>query len=143
MAKATSAPTFLGSMLTPTLHKRNQGRRTRQVTAFAIALAFIIGCWSASQGPLSNSGTVVQYVIPYTIALLGCWFAFRCVNYPVFADFLIAVEAEMAKVSWPDRRQLYRATVVVLGTMFIMGLALFIYDAVWQAFFSWAQFLRI
>jgi hypothetical protein len=31
----------------------------------------------------------------------GLWSVYRLVNMPRFADFLIAVESEMAKVSWP------------------------------------------
>ena len=31
------------------------------------------------------------------------WFAYRLVNLSSFADFLIAVEVEMTKVSWPSR----------------------------------------
>ena len=38
-----------------------------------------------------------------------------------FADFLIAVEAEMAKVSWPTRSELIHSSLVVIIT--IIGLA--------------------
>ena len=31
----------------------------------------------------------------------GLWASYRLVNVPAVADFLIAVEAEMNKVSWP------------------------------------------
>ena len=53
-------------------------------------------------------------------------------NYPPFADFLIAVEAEMAKVSWPSRRELVRATIVVLVTMLVLTIMLSVYDTVWS-----------
>ena len=33
---------------------------------------------------------------------------------PAFADFLIAVEAEMNKVSWPTRTELFRGSMVVI-----------------------------
>ena len=36
---------------------------------------------------------------------------------PAFADFLIAVEAEMNKVSWPTRHELIRASMVVMLVM--------------------------
>ena len=45
--------------------------------------------------------------------MLG-WLIFRLVQYPPFADFLIATEAEMNKVSWTSRDDLNRATTVVL-----------------------------
>ena len=40
------------------------------------------------------------------LAVVGLWAAYRVVNLPAFADFLIAVEAEMNKVSWPRERAL-------------------------------------
>ena len=55
---------------------------------------------------------------------------------PRFADFLIAVEAEMNKVSWPTRPELVRAVFVVLFTVFFMAAVLFGYDVVWKTVFG-------
>ncbi len=57
-------------------------------------------------------------------------------NWPRFADFLIAVEAEMSKVSWPTKTELYRASTVVIFTMAFLALLLFSYDAIWQFLFD-------
>ena len=38
-----------------------------------------------------------------------------------FADFLIAVEAEMTKVSWPSRGELVRSSIVVILVIFLFG----------------------
>ena len=65
------------------------------------------------------------------------------VNYPRFADFLISVEAEMDKVSWSSKSELYRATVVVLVTMVLIGIILFVFDVIWQYFFEFIGFLEI
>jgi preprotein translocase subunit SecE len=54
------------------------------------------------------------------------------VNLPRFADFLIAVEAEVNKVSWPSRAELVRSTVVVLITIFALAGILFLYDFIWS-----------
>ena len=48
---------------------------------------------------------------------------------PRFADFLISVEAEMNKVSWPSRGELYRASLVVIVVIFLLVAILFGYDA--------------
>jgi preprotein translocase subunit SecE len=64
------------------------------------------------------------------------WFGYRLVNWPRFADFLIAVEAEMSKVSWPTKTELYRASMVVIFTMFFLAILLFCYDAFWQLLFD-------
>jgi preprotein translocase subunit SecE len=64
------------------------------------------------------------------------WFAYRLVNWPRFADFLISVEAEMSKVSWPPKTELYRASMVVIFTMAFLAILLFCYDAIWQLLFD-------
>ena len=50
------------------------------------------------------------------------------INYPKFADFLISVEAEMNKVSWPGRSELWRASVVVIVVIFFLAGLLYAYD---------------
>jgi len=55
---------------------------------------------------------------------------------------LIAVEAEMDKVTWPSREQLFRATWVVIFIMLFLGACLFVYDVFWQWFFKMIGFLE-
>jgi preprotein translocase subunit SecE len=62
------------------------------------------------------------------VAAVGVWVAFRIVNVPSFADFLISVEAEMNKVSWPSRSELFRASMVVIVVIFLLTAILFTYD---------------
>jgi len=66
----------------------------------------------------------------------GLWFGFRVVNWPRFADFLISVEAEMGKVTWPSKSELIRASVVVIVTIVILAISLFMFDVVWQWLFK-------
>jgi len=73
--------------------------------------------------------------VPGALLLAGGWFGFRVVNWPRFADFLIAVEAEMAKVSWPGKTELVRASIVVIFTIFFLAMILFVFDIAWQAVF--------
>jgi preprotein translocase SecE subunit len=75
--------------------------------------------------------TPIDYAAPFLLGLATFWFAWRLVNVPVFADFLIATEAEMNKVSWSTRRRLYQDTIVVLVTLAIMTLFLFVVDIFW------------
>jgi preprotein translocase subunit SecE len=74
--------------------------------------------------------------------VLGLWFSFRVVNLPRFADFLIAVEAEMNKVSWPSRTELYRSSAVVIFVMLTLALMLFGFDLVWGIVFEWLGVLE-
>lgn len=79
----------------------------------------------------------VHHGLPFLLLLLGLWAAYRLVNVPGFADFLIAVEAEMNKVSWPTRGELYRSSIVVLVTIFALAAVLFVFDFFWQSVFNY------
>jgi len=67
---------------------------------------------------------------------IGIWFAYRVVNYTAFADFLIAVEAEMNKVSWPAKTELWNASVVVMFVIFAMAGLLWVFDIIWSFLFQ-------
>jgi preprotein translocase subunit SecE len=74
--------------------------------------------------------------MPACLGALGMWLGYRLINWPRFADFLISVEAELNKVSWPKKTELYRASMVVIFTMALLALLLFCYDAIWQWLFD-------
>ena len=71
-------------------------------------------------------------IFPYSVAglivLFGLWFGYRLVQWVTFADFLISVEGEMAKVSWPSGSELRSATFVVLTLFFLLAGVLHIFD---------------
>jgi preprotein translocase SecE subunit len=73
----------------------------------------------------------LQFTIPLVLIAATLWFAWRAVNYPTFADFLIATEAEINKVSWSSRKALIRDTIVVLSSLILMTVFLFIVDMFW------------
>ena len=79
----------------------------------------------------------VQFTIPLLMLAAGLWLAWRIVNVPAFADFLIATEAEMNKVSWTTQRRLIQDTLVVLVTVVLMAFYLFSMDVVWKSVLSW------
>lgn len=128
---------FFQELLHAGIYKRSQGRITRQVTWAALAGAVALGFWRLSLTMAEQWGweRSLALVIPTVLAVLGCWIAFRLVNFPPFADFLIAVEAEMNKVSWPTRGELVRSSLVVLFTIFALAVVLFGFDALWNAVF--------
>jgi preprotein translocase subunit SecE len=112
-------------MLTASRYKRSQGRIARQLTLGAIAAIFAIAAWRMSDG---GGTATTKFLIPLAVAGVGTWIAFRIVNIPRFADFLISVEAEMNKVSWPSRGELYRSSLVVIVVIFLLTAILFTYD---------------
>lgn len=133
MAKAVAS--VWSSLLSAGLYKKNQGRLTRQLTALAVIAIVATGCWLLSQGTLADRDVPVRIGVPVAIVVVTAWAAFRLVNHPPFADFLVAVEAEMDKVSWPGRPELFRATTVVIVVMFLLAAVLFVFDQIWQLFF--------
>ncbi len=116
------------------LYKRSQGRIARQVTFAALALIVVLGSWCLSDyyGSKLDSTNIGRYLIPGLVLLGGLWASFRVVQMPSFADFLISVEAEMNKVSWPSWSELIRASIVVIILIFLLAAILFFYDVAWS-----------
>ena len=137
IAGTNSAP-LTSELFHAAVYKPNQGRIVRQLTCLAIWVVIGLGCWalySTLRGNL-DSGSYLVPGIPALALIAGAWFGFRVVNWPRFADFLIAVEAEMNKVTWPSKDELIRAAIVVIFTIFFLAIALFLFDIVWQQLFS-------
>jgi preprotein translocase subunit SecE len=133
---------MLREMFQAGFYKRNQGRTTRQATFAVLAIVTCVAAWrlfeAISGWSLPESLEKVQaarfaihYGLPGLAFLVGVWVSYRAVNLPKFADFLIAVEAEMNKVSWPDRPTLVRSSMVVIFTIVFLAAALFLYDLLW------------
>jgi preprotein translocase subunit SecE len=126
------------------VYKRTQGRLMRSLTVAGIGLFLAWGLKALSaQLVASNEGPIVSYGIPALLLAMFGWLLFRVYNWPRFADFLIATEAEMAKVSWSSKDELKRATVVVLLTLFILSGFLFTVDGVWSWFLEKIGVLQI
>lgn len=157
---------MLSTLLAAGIYKRNQGRLTRQLTVLALWALIALGCYTLKTQVLDDyrEGTLISLSVPFAsdpvwrltsagafairvgiptvLAAVGAWIAYRAINYPRFADFLVSVEAEMAKVSWPGRDELYRATIVVIVVMVLLAVVLFVYDYFWQWFFQLIGVIR-
>jgi preprotein translocase subunit SecE len=120
------------------LYKRNQGRMVRQITCLAIWVIVAAAAWRFHSLVLTPRMGVTwgSYLVAVAVGAVGFWFAFRLVNWPKFADFLISVEAELNKVSWPTQKELVRASIVVIFTILFLSAILFGYDALWRFLFG-------
>lgn len=142
MAKDSTATggSFFGELFHFNLYKRTQGRVARQVTFAAIAICFGMAAWRMFDAPEFGYDKWLdggaKYLFPSLVLAAGCWLAYRLVNMPKFADFLIAVEAEMNKVSWPSRAELIRSSLVVIFVIFVLAALLFAYDIIWRFLFE-------
>ena len=114
----------------------------RQATFVCLAILTGFGSFALSgelQGVMSGNA---QMGVPLAVWALCCWIAFRAVNVPKFADFLISVEAELERIVWPTREQVAQATVVVLVVMFSLGIFLTIADLIWKELFGFIGFIE-
>ncbi|MFN9720718.1 MAG: preprotein translocase subunit SecE [Planctomycetota bacterium] len=140
MSSKSAGASLLPELFRFQIYKSTQGRMVRQFTFFAILILAGFGCLTLANGPLGQSDKSVQIGLPLVIWLAAAWIAFRLVNIPRLADFLVSVESELEKVTWPGKNEVVQATVVVLSMMFFLGLFLFLIDLVWTWLFSFIRF---
>jgi preprotein translocase SecE subunit len=128
-------------------YKRTQGLQARRYTMIGMLLVGWTGVYSLMIHESLGRGdwvlrlpfdlgtitplTDLHYSGPFLLAVVVFWIAWRAVNMPTFADFLVATEAEMNKVSWPTRRRLFQDTIVVLVTCAILTAFLLVVDLFW------------
>lgn len=124
---------FLKGLVATNLYKSSQGRIARRSTFIGLTLVFLLGAFSLYRDQTFGSASNIIAII---VAVLGTWVSFRTINYPTFADFLVSVEAEMAKVSWPSKKELYANTKVVLLFMFLFTVLIFICDVIFNWIFN-------
>jgi preprotein translocase subunit SecE len=123
--------TFLANLVRTDLYKPMQGQQARLWTGAGMGLILAVGLWRLFEA-LIEEPPATRYGVPALVGLVLGWFVFRLLQYPPFVEFLIATEAEMNKVSWTSRADLYRATMVVLTTVLLVAVYLFGVDWLWS-----------
>jgi preprotein translocase SecE subunit len=134
-----------------TIYKRGQGYWTRMGTALAAALIAVLTAnfvYTQMRAiPYTwNNGSPVY--IPVKICLAGAAIvllvimlvAWRAMNKPSNADFLIATDSEMKKVNWTTQKELIGSTKVVIFFVILISALLFVLDLVFGYFF---QLIRV
>lgn len=129
-SKAWFVP-FMANLIRTDLYKPNQGKNARLLTAIGMGVIVAVGAKRAFD-VFDTLPTATRYALPAAGLVVLGWICFRILHYPPFAEFLVATQAEMNKVSWTSRDDLRRATAVVLSTVVIMALFLFGVDQVWS-----------
>lgn len=128
--------------------KKGQGKRARGI-AYAMGVALLVfGCFSlfaAINVPNENVwvegipviGAITLYnVIALVVFMLGLLGLHLFLNRPSFVDLLIDTEQEMKKVSWPNRAEVQRSTIVVAIVTAVLSLSLFAFDWILQGLFQ-------
>jgi preprotein translocase subunit SecE len=132
--RTMSANSLFGEMFQVGLYKPSQGRITRQTTCGSLWFVTLVAAWRLYATLYAYP--TLQYALPFALIVVGLWSSYRLVNYPRFADFLIAVEAEMNKVSWPSWPELTRSSLVVIFVMIALAVAMLAMDSVWTVLFK-------
>ena len=118
------------------IYKRGQAANTRLGTAFGIFIVAAYGCFVLylKLEPLDN--ILVQTLVPIGLcAVFGGLIAWL-MNKPSVADFLIASEGEVKKVSWSTRKELTASTIVVIFVMLAIAMLLAAVDFLFVWFFQ-------
>ncbi len=121
---------FVANLVRTDLYKPIQGRHARLYTAVGLGVIVLAGAYQLWQASMEYS-PLWRIGLPTAFAGILGWLIFRIVHFPPFADFLIATEAEMNKVSWTTKDDLVRATTVVLTTVLVLALYLYVVDYLW------------
>lgn len=132
-----------------TIYKKGQGYWTRMGTAVG---AIIISALLANfvYGRLVVLKTIKNWTVGYAV-LFGIaalvfaalmTLAWRLMNKPGNADFLIATDSEMKKVNWTTRKELIGSTKVVIVFVILIALILFVLDVVFGYLFQLMKVLE-
>ena len=140
-ARGQLAP-FFANLARVGIYKPTQGVYARSWTGVALGALLLVGAYRLSTIMRGSPSLWERYGVPAAVALGLGWLVYRLLSYPPFADFLIATEAEMNKVSWTSRDDLKRATAVVLGTVALVSVFLFGVDWLWSNILQWFHILE-
>ncbi len=126
------------------IYKRGQGKYTRLCSAFAFAIIAGLGCMrlfrrlEAVSWGLSNRAEMwIATMVPAGLFLVLAFLIYWLVNKPSIADFMIAAEGEMKKVSWSSKQEITVSTAIVIVVVIIMATILGSTDFAFRLFFSW------
>ena len=121
-----------------TIYKRGQGKYTRLCSAFGAAIIAGLGCLQLyNRLQATDLGLWVETMVPaglfVVLALLISWL----MNKPSVADFMVAAEGEMKKVSWSSRQEIAVSTFIVIVVVVLMAVLLGAADITFNTFFTW------
>ncbi|MDD4890447.1 MAG: preprotein translocase subunit SecE [Phycisphaerae bacterium] len=135
-------------------YKKEQGKYTRLLTMLGGGLIVALGAYWLAQSPmyqiamtlgLKGTKVLVAQAIGASVVLLAGGYLTFWISYlkPSTGDFFIAVEGEMKKVSWSNRKEVIGSTKVVIFTLAGMGMLLFMVDLLFMLLFSVIGVLQI
>jgi preprotein translocase SecE subunit len=120
------------------IYKRGQGKYTRLCSAFTAAIIVGLGCWRLYEKlQATDLGLWVETMVPAGLFAVFALLIFWLANKPSVADFMIAAEGEMKKVSWSSKQEIAVSTFIVIAVVIIMATLLGTTDLGFRTFFVW------
>lgn len=120
------------------IYKRGQGKYTRLCSVFGAALIVGLGCLQLyNKLQAGDLSLWIETMVPAGLFAGFCLLIFWLVNKPSIADFMIAAEGEMKKVSWSSRKEIAVSTFIVIVVVVLMAVLLYFTDLSFELFFSW------
>ncbi|MHC4755587.1 MAG: preprotein translocase subunit SecE [Planctomycetota bacterium] len=124
-----------------TIYKRGQGKYTRLCSGFGWGIIAGLGCWRLySRLEAGSLGVWAETMIPAVLFALLAILVVWILNKSSIADFLIAAEGEIKKVSWSSRKEIVVSTFIVIVVVFFMAVLLGITDICFRTAFNWIIF---
>jgi preprotein translocase subunit SecE len=124
------------------IYKRGQGKYTRLCSAAGAAAIAALGCLqlykkllAASLGLSPKATLWVATMVPVALLVVLAALIFWLVNKPLVANFMIAAEGEMKKVSWSSRKEIVVSTSVVIVVVIILAVFLGLTDIIFELLF--------
>jgi len=119
------------------IYKRGQGKYTRLYSAFGAAIISGLGCSRLyNKLQATDVGLWAETMVPAGLFVGLGILIFWLVNKPSIADFMIAAEGEMKKVSWSSRKEIAVSTFIVIVVVITMAVLLGVTDLGFQIFFD-------
>ncbi|MHC4637222.1 MAG: preprotein translocase subunit SecE [Planctomycetota bacterium] len=123
------------------IYKRGQGKYTRLCSGFGWGIIAGLGCWRLySRLEAGSLGVWAETMIPAVLFALLAILVVWILNKSSIADFLIAAEGEIKKVSWSSRKEIVVSTFIVIVVVFFMAVLLGITDICFRTAFNWIIF---
>ena len=117
------------------IYKQGQGKNSRLWTAVVLLLIVAIGCWRLHLKLQAQDNVWLETLVPALICAVFAAVIYWLSNIPAIADFLIAAEGEIKKVSWSNRKEIINSTMIVIFVVVIMAAGLGLVDLGFQIFF--------
>lgn len=118
------------------IYKRGHGYYTRLWTAIACLFLAALGCYRLHSRLILVDNPWVQHITPALLWVALAWLVYWASNRPSLADFFIAAEGELKKVSWSNRQQVVVSTVIVVFVVALMSILLGSIDVIFRLFFD-------